>query len=94
MKALYCWNKALRSDPENQNLWWEKAKLQALLGEYRKAAETLTSLLEISPGDPQVIEELATIYISKLNNSASAAEILLNAFIHYRDINGNSNLFD
>ena len=58
------------------------------LGEYKKAIETLNNLKNYLPGDAHVVEELATIYISKLNNPGHAIEALMSTFNHYVQKNG------
>ena len=73
---MYCYNKAILFDDENEDLIWSKASLQQQIGAYRPAILTLEELLERRPGDPRVTEELANILINVLKEVPRGIEVL------------------
>ena len=60
-KALYCFEQALRYDPNHGYSYYSIAKIQIVRGEDKKAEETLNTLLKINENHPLVYSELATL---------------------------------
>lgn len=61
-KAEYCFEQALKYDPNHGYSYFSLAKIYACRGEDEKAVETLEKLLTIQENHPLVFGELATIY--------------------------------
>ncbi|KAJ1554302.1 General transcription factor IIIC, polypeptide 3 [Nowakowskiella sp. JEL0078] len=62
-QALYCVNRAYRSDRSDPNNLWEIARLAHQQGQFEKAINTYEQLLELAPHYMPAIRHLAKIYV-------------------------------
>jgi tetratricopeptide (TPR) repeat protein len=77
-------DRELKAHPLDEKLWELKAKLDYRQGDKNAAAQSLSSVLEISPGRLDIQNVLATIY-SELGKDARADEVFEQSIAHSPD---------
>ncbi len=86
-EAYYCFEQALRYDPNNSQAYFLMAKIHMLNGEYDKAHELFDKLLKVNKSHPLIYGELAVLYAIE-NNAEKANEICKKAILcGYKDCN-------
>ena len=74
-QCLYCLQRALALQPDDENAQWERARLLCEMGEHRRALKALLPLLRNRPGDSQIVQRLVRTYHS-LGHAPKAIELL------------------
>ncbi|CAG8470622.1 4335_t:CDS:10, partial [Cetraspora pellucida] len=82
-QAIYCFSKAIRCDPNDDDAIWDRCILYGEIGEYRKAIDGFKKLLQEMPYDMNIIREITKIHV-QLNEIPQAIELYLDAYEYYR----------
>ncbi|KAL5703983.1 hypothetical protein ACHQM5_022467 [Ranunculus cassubicifolius] len=75
-QAIYCLSKAIKTDPEDTNLRFNRATLYVELGEYQKAADTYHEIVELYPENVDARMMAAKMYkaCNQVDQSISVLE--------------------
>ncbi|CAG8801172.1 19668_t:CDS:2, partial [Gigaspora rosea] len=82
-QAIYCFSKAIRCDPNDDDAIWDRCILYSEIGEYRKAIDGFKKLLQEMPYDMNIIREITKIQV-QLNEIPQAIELYLDAYEYYK----------
>jgi general transcription factor 3C polypeptide 3 (transcription factor C subunit 4) len=62
-QAIYCYNRAIRAEPDNIDAIYDRALLLKETGQLHKAAEGFGMLNKLLPNDMSILREIASLYI-------------------------------
>ncbi|RPB21692.1 TPR-like protein [Terfezia boudieri ATCC MYA-4762] len=83
--AIYCYNRALRTNPDDISIMYDKAVLYKQMGRLDKAADGFAQLVKALPNDMSVLKEIAQIY-TQLHKIPDAITFYENSIQHYKRI--------
>jgi len=72
-QAIYCYNRAIRANPDNIDAIYDRSLLYKKNGQLNKAAEGFIALYRLLPNDMTIMREIAALYI-ELNKIPEAIE--------------------
>lgn len=62
-QAIYCYNRAIRANPDNIDAIYDRSLLYKEMGQLRKAVDGFLMLNHLLPNDMAVLREIAALYI-------------------------------
>ncbi|OLL23932.1 Transcription factor tau subunit sfc4 [Neolecta irregularis DAH-3] len=83
-QAIYCLNRAIRHQPTNVSVIWERTLLYKSLKNTAKVIEGFKLLLNLVPNDMNIIRELSRTYIDQ-NRISDAVQLYESALASYQN---------